>query len=273
MRELAPVSDAAWAQIMDEAKKSLSVHLAARRVVDFAGPRGWRKSAVKLGRVAPSPPVNGVETGVRQVQPLVELRVPFNLGRRELETIGRGAHAADLTPVTEASRKIALAEDCAVFRGYQAGGIEGIFTACHAQAVELSEDYEQYPHSVAQALYKLRTATVAGPYALALGPRCFAGLTQTLSKGGYPLIELVRRQLDGGPIIWAPMVDGALVVSLRGGDFLLTVGQDYAIGYLSHSENDVTLYIQESFTFVVYTQEAAVPLLYNSPGGGAPKGK
>jgi uncharacterized linocin/CFP29 family protein len=75
------------------------------------------------------------------------------------------------------------------------------------------------------------------------------------------VVEHVRRLLDG-PIVWAPAVDGAVVLSLRGGDFELTVGQDLSIGYLEHTATSVRLYLQESFTFRVLEPEAAVPLTY-----------
>ncbi len=115
---------------------------------------------------------------------------------------------------------------------------------------------------VAEAVNKLQLAGVNGPYGIALGPRCYTGLTQT-THGGYPVLEHVRRLLDG-PIVWAPGIDGAVVLSLRGGDFELTVGQDFAIGYLDHTASTVQLYLQESFTFRVLTAEAAVPLAYGS---------
>jgi uncharacterized linocin/CFP29 family protein len=78
-------------------------------------------------------------------------------------------------------------------------------------------------------------------------------------------MEHVRRLLDG-PLVWAPAVDGAAVLSLRGGDFELTVGQDFSIGYLEHNASVVRLYLQESFTFRVIAAEAAVPLAYASKG-------
>ena len=77
------------------------------------------------------------------------------------------------------------------------------------------------------------------------------------------MIEHVRRLLEG-PIVWAPGVDGAAVLSVRGGDFELTVGQDFSIGYLDHTPTTVRLYLQESFTFRVLSPEAAVPLTYAS---------
>jgi len=122
----------------------------------------------------------------------------------------------------------------------------------------ISNDYSQYPGLVAEATNTLRSAGVDGPYAIALGPKCYTELMRT-TEHGYPVMEHVQRIIKG-PIVWAPAVDGAVVLSMRGGDFELHVGQDFAIGYTHHSESSVTLYIQESFTSLVYGPEAAVPL-------------
>lgn len=264
-RELAPITSGAWEAIDDEAKTTLRPILAGRQMVDFEGPLGWDRSAVGLGRIEPlsKGPRDGVAAALRRVQPLVEFRAAFTLERSELDALARGAKDADLDPVRHAARAIAMAEDGAVFHGYAAGGIEGIGQASGDRALTLSEDYEAYPGIVASALANLRTAGVAGPYAIALGPRCYTGLTQTVSRGGYPVIHHVQKLLDG-PVIWAPAVDGAVVVSLRGGDFELVVGRDLSIGYQSHTAQKVELYIEESFTFRVLAPEAAVPLVYGS---------
>ena len=130
------------------------------------------------------------------------------------------------------------------------------------RAASLTEDFQAYPDVVAEAVNRLRVTGVPGPYAIALGPRCYTGLTRT-TKGGYPVMEHVRRLLDG-PLVWAPAADGAIVMSMRGGDFELSVGQDFSIGYLEHSATSVRLYLQESFTFRVHAPEAAVPLRYQT---------
>jgi uncharacterized linocin/CFP29 family protein len=75
------------------------------------------------------------------------------------------------------------------------------------------------------------------------------------------VLNHIRMILDG-PIIWAPAVDGAIVVSTRGDDFELTVGQDISIGFASHDAGGVSLYLQESIAFRVHTPEAAVALVY-----------
>ncbi len=265
LRELAPVSAEAWKEIEAEAKRTLKAMLAARKLVDFDGPLGWGAGAVSLGRTQPirKSPQEGVQAKLRKVQPLVELRVPFELSREELEAAGRGAKDIALDPVREAARAAALAEDRAVFHGYAEAGIGGIVDASAKGKCAITEDYTQYLASVAEALHTLRTAGIGGPYAIALGPRCFTGLGKTL-LGGFPAIEQLRRLLDG-PIVSSPAVDGAVVMSTRGGDFELTVGQDFSIGYLDHTATSVRLYLQESMTFRVLSPEAAVPLAY-APG-------
>ena len=259
LRELAPLPATAWSMIEEEAKRTLKLKLAARKLVDFVGPLGWEASAVSTGRTE-SAQMAGVEARVRKVQPLVELRVPFEVTREAIEAAGRGAKDPDLDSVREAASAAAVAEDRAVFHGLAAGAITGIMDAAAGAALPLTQDYTAYAGVVADAANRLRTAGVNGPYAIALGPRCYTGLTKT-TQGGFPVIEHVKRIVDG-PIVWAPGIDGAVVLSQRGGDFELTVGADFSIGYLEHSRNSVTLYVQESMTFRALAPEAAVPLRY-----------
>jgi uncharacterized linocin/CFP29 family protein len=264
LRELAPITPAAWEEIQEEATRTFKLTLAARKIVDFIGPLGWSHSAIDTGRTDTLSESLGanVHAHLRRVQPLVELRIPFTLSRNELESIERGSKDADMQPVIEAARVIAMAEDHAIFHGYAAGHIKGISEAA-AEKLTLSDNYEKYSNVVAEALSKLRQAGIAGPYAIALGPRCYKGLTETTTRGGYRVFDFVQRLLDG-PVVWAPAVDGAVVISLRGGDFELVVGQDFSIGYLSHNNDSIQLYLQESFTFRPLAPEAAVPLAYST---------
>jgi uncharacterized linocin/CFP29 family protein len=259
--ELAPVTAAGWAAIEEEASQTLRTYLAGRKVVDFSGPHGWEESAVDLGRVEvikSSRPDIGAS--LRKVQPLVELRTDFTVSRAELDAIERGSQSPDLDPVRDAAVRLAEAEDKAIFHGFSAAGIQGLGEASEHAAIAIPEDYEDYPRAVASAVAKLRAAGVDGPYAIALGPRCYTGVVET-TQGGYPVLNHIRMILDG-PIVWAPAVDGAIVSSTRGGDFELTVGQDTSIGFASHDAGGVSLYLQESFTFRVHTPEAAVALVY-----------
>lgn len=261
-RELAPITAAGWAAIEEESGQALRTYLAGRKLVDFSGPHGWEQSAVDLGRVesAKSPHAD-VGASKRLVQSLVELRTDFTVSRAELDAIERGSQSPDLDSVRDAAVRIAEAEDKAVFHGFATAGIQGMSEASEHAAVSIPDDYEDYPRAVASAVSKLRAAGVDGPYAIALGPRCYTGVVET-TQGGYPVLNHIRVILDG-PIIWAPAVDGAIVVSTRGGDFELTCGQDVSIGFASHDAGGVSLYLQESVTFRVHSPEAAVALVYS----------
>lgn len=256
-RELAPISDQAWAQIEDEASRTLKRHLAARRVVDVPDPKGVGLSAVGTGHVHQlQAPGDGILAVQREAKALIELRVPFELSRQQIDDVERGAADSDWSPVKEAARRIAFAEDRAVFDGYAAAGIQGIRHGSSNPALTLPANVRAYPGVVAQAVSQLRLAGCNGPYALVLGADAYTAVSGG-SDDGYPIFHHVERLVDGG-IIWAPAIEGAFVLTTRGGDFELDIGQDISIGYLSHSSTTVELYFQESFTFRLLTTEASV---------------
>ncbi len=261
LREHAPITERGWDLLDAEAKERLTPPLAARRLVDFSGPLGWEHSCVNLGRTADlsEAPVKGVEAVQRRVLALVELRAPFSISRSELEDADRGAEDPDLDPLAEAAKRIATAENTAVFHGWKAAGIEGVVDATSHAPIELGEDCERYPRHVASALESLLAAGVEGPFGLALGPEAYTRVLETSEHGGYPLLQHLR-EITGGQPVWAPGLDGAVVLSLRGGDFLFESGEDLSIGYTAHDAESVELYLQESFSFRVATPEAAVAL-------------
>jgi uncharacterized linocin/CFP29 family protein len=261
LRELAPVTDAGWDQLDSEARERLKPALGARKLVDFAGPQGWEHSATNLGRAqeVAGVPGEGVAAQQRRVLPLVELRARFSVARSEVEDAERGAVDIDLGALDEAALRIAGAENAAVFHGWSAAGIAGIADASTHDPVALGEDCERYPRHVAKAVDALRAVGIDAPYGLALGPEVHTRVLETSEHGGYPLLEHLR-QILGGPIVWAPAVNGGAVLSTRGGDFLFESGQDLSIGYERHDADAVQLYLEESFSFRVATPDAAVPL-------------
>ena len=260
LRGQAPITETSWDLLDAEARERLAPALAARRLVDFSGPHGWEHSATNLGRTEELTESvgDGVAARQRRVLPLVELRARFSIARSELEDADRGADDVDLDPLATAARQIATAENAAVFHGWDAAGITGI-DATPNERIELGEDCERYPRHVAVAVDALREAGVQGPYGLALGPEAHTRVLETSEHGGYPLFEHLGQILDG-PIVWAPAVQGGVVLSLRGGDFLFESGQDLSIGYESDDGDAVHLYLEESFSFRVATPEAAVAL-------------
>jgi uncharacterized linocin/CFP29 family protein len=256
-RELAPISDEAWAQIEQEAARTFKRHLAGRRLVDVHGPAGPGFSAVGTGRVRDiEPPGEGVIARQRQVTPLVELRAPFTLSRQEIDDVERGAQDSDWQPVKDAARQVAFAEDGTIFEGYPAGGIDGIRQGASNAPVSLPADVREYPSAIATALSELRVAGVDGPYSVALSADAYTAVSET-SDHGYPVIQHIKRLLTGD-IVWAPAISGAFALTTRGGDFSLHLGQDLSIGYLSHTGTEVSLYLQETLTFQMLTSEAAV---------------
>src|SRR6202789_3113358 len=217
-RELAPISDGAWAQIEEEAQRTLKRSLAGRRVVDVKGPGGTMVSAVGTGHLSNlEAPGAGIIARQRIVKPLVELRVPFQLARQQIDDVERGANDSDWQPLKDAAKRIAFTEDRAIFEGYAAAGIEGVRQGTSNKLAALPGDH------------------------------------------GYPVIQHIQR-LVNDEIIFAPAITGAFVLTTRGGDFELHLGQDASIGYLSHDDKNVTLYLQETMTFLLLTTEASVAL-------------
>ena len=261
-RELAPVSDAAWASIEAEARRTFEQHVAARRVVDVRGPAGPGLAAVGTGHLAeidaPSGGTGGILAWQRTSHQLVQLRVPFTVSRQDVDDVERGAQDSDWQPVKEAARDIAFAEDRAILEGYPAAGITGIRKSSSNPVLTLPAEAIEYPAVISQAVSALRLAGVGGPYSLLLSAAAYTAVSET-SDHGYPIREHLARVVDG-EIIWAPAIEGAFLLTARGGDFELHLGEDLSIGYLSHDSEFVQLYFQESLTFLAYTTEASVAL-------------
>jgi uncharacterized linocin/CFP29 family protein len=262
LRGRAPISDAGWTLIDDEARARVTPGLGARKLIDFTGPLGWAHSATNLGRVerveqgAPE----GVETRVRRVLPLVELRVPFTVAREELRAGDRGAEDVDFDPLAAAARKLMECENAAVFHGWKAAGIEGVSACSSHDELEQGADFSQFTRCVASGVERLMRCGVGGPYGLALGRETWTRVVESSEHGGYPLLRHLREIVDG-PIAWTPGVQGAVIVSLRGGDFLFECGQDISVGYDHHDTEAIELYLEESFSFRVVTPEAAIPIV------------
>jgi uncharacterized linocin/CFP29 family protein len=265
LRSYAPLSEAAWRDIDREVHQRLVPGLAARRLVDFNGPAGWEHSSVDLGRVADiDAPAKGLHAAQRRVLPLAELRADFTVSRAEMRDLDRGAVDHDIASVDGAARRMAEAENVAVFHGWAAADIVGISEASSGSSgqsapIAVGTNFANYPKHVAKAVETLLSAGVSGPYGLALGPDSYTGVVETTEHGGLIVFDHLREIL-GGPIVWAPGVVGAVVLSLRGGDFLFESGEDLSVGYEHHDAETVHLYIEESFTFRVATPEAAVVL-------------
>jgi uncharacterized linocin/CFP29 family protein len=263
-RELAPINERAWSQIEEEAARTLKRYLAGRRVVDVKSPGGSMLSAIGTGHLRNvEAPGEGIIARQRDIKALVELRVPFQLDRQAIDDVERGADDSDWQALKNAAKTIAFAEDRAIFEGYAAASIEGIRKSSSNPPKTLPHDVAHYPDVIAEALSQLRLAGVNGPYSVLLGSDAYTALSEA-SDHGCPVIQHVER-LVNEEIVWAPAIDGAFALTKRGGDFELHLGQDVSIGYLSHTDQVVSLYLQETLTFLMLTAEAAVAIAAASP--------
>jgi uncharacterized linocin/CFP29 family protein len=260
-RELAPITGEAWEQIDEEARRVLALHLAGRKLVDFSGPHGLRLGAVNTGRLKhiEAGPIENVSHAIRDVLPLVELRSAIVLETLELDYAARGAGDLNLDPVIAAAERVARAEDSAIFHGFEQANITGMVEASPHTPIEVISPVE-WPRAVSAGKAKLRLAGVNGPYALALGLQAFEELTAE-GDDGYPIRNRIEETMRDGSLVWAPAIrGGAVLLSTRGGDYQLSVGQDLSIGYASHDRSQVELYLTESFTFRILEDKAAILL-------------
>jgi uncharacterized linocin/CFP29 family protein len=225
LREIAPLDEATWRLIDDEASSRLQPALAARRLVDVVGPLGWKHSATDVGRATPvdGAPRPVVTARQRVVLPLVEVQAAVRLDREELLAATRGAVDVDLTPLDVAAAQLAATENAAVFSGWEAVGMTGIAAAStHAPLVH-DGPAVQYADAVSLAVSTLKASGVDGPYALALGPDAWVRIIES-SESGYPIEPRLREILG------------------------------------AHDAAGVDLYLEESFTFRVATPEAAIAI-------------
>jgi uncharacterized linocin/CFP29 family protein len=256
-RELAPIGPSAWNEIDAVAKRALSANLSGRQFIAIDGPHGLDYASVPLGRLSLPEGQNPAEVayGVHQTLPLTEARVYFTLKTWELDNLDRGAKDIQLNAVVEAARKIAAFEDKAVFDGFAPAGVVGLKQALAGPPIPISLDETALVEAVAEAQGRLLKAGVEGGADLVVSPPLWKFLAHSVPGGA--LRSLVEKRI-GGRVVLSDWVNGALLAANRGGDLELTVGQDFAIGYHSHTATEIRLFLTESFTFRVIAPEALV---------------
>lgn len=253
-QSLAPIPDEAWDEINDEATDILTSVLSARRFVDVDGPLGLDFGAVHTGRInADNNKKGGVHYGINQVLPLIEVRTSFTLDIWELDNASRGAEKLELDAMEEAACKLATFEENAIYHGLKKAEIPGLKKRSQYDAVDLPESTDAVLNVLSRQLALFKRNGIEGPYSLILNQDDWERLTGQLD--GYPLRKQINLLL-GGPLILSPFIDEAFLITKRGGDFCLTLGQDIAIGYQFHDEEKVKLYFTESFTFQCFEPAA-----------------
>lgn len=261
-RSLAPITLEAWTEIDNQARQTLIAVLSARKIVDVKGPLGWNYAAVPLGRleVPPGQKHEEVRYGIHKVLPLLEIEAPFELDIWEVDNIVRGAQNIDLSALEAAAHKVAQFEEQAIYYGFPQAGIVGLKDATHHTGFAMSNDPQSILEQVTRGLTAFIQHSIEGPYALVVNPEIWLHLSTYIS--GYPLKKHLEEQL-GGPVILSPSIQDAFLVSTRGGDMQLVLGQDIGIGYRRHDKTNVSLYFTESFTFQVLVPEAIIYYAWN----------
>jgi len=247
-KSLAPINQEAWDEINEQAKVVFQNVLTARKIADVEGPKGFDFGGVSLGRlnVDENQKEDAVKYGINRIQPLMETRKSFKLNIWELDNAVRGAADVDLEEMEKAAREIGEFEEKAIYLGFEKACIKGLKEVSDHDTMKFPGEAKEILKAVVDAISTMKGAFVEGPYHLVLGNDKWQSLH--IHTGGYPL----KRQVEdviGGQIILNPNIDEGFLVSGRGGDFQITLGQDLSIGYESHNEKEVQLYFTESFTF------------------------
>jgi len=247
-REGAPLSERVWKAIDDAATRAAKQELAARRIADFEGPKGWEHVAEPLGTRQPRPPRpqarSGAQCSVPDAMLLSEIRQNFSIAWGSIDAYERGARVLDTLPAERAAREVALAEDDLAFHGGPGG--TG-FLGGEGPRVRLGDwsNPSQVAGDLLSGVAKLDEAGIAGPYAAVLDPRHYYAYLRAAAERR---LSTEADRLEGlfSGIYRSSVVRGGGVFSLRGGDFLLVTGGDLTLGYRFHDDSAVHLFCVET---------------------------
>jgi len=257
-RSAAPLSGKVWKEIDDIAGTMFKQTIVARRIADFDGPRGWNHVATQLGtfRSAQAPRSSGkVRFSIPDVLLLTELRADFQLPWADIDIFERVGPRLESKSIENAAKEIGLAEDALIFFGSSTG--PGLVTDKDTPRIALS-DWSMPGRVVTDllgAVQRLDTLGVKGPYEAVLSSQhYYSYLRQTGDGGVYPAAKQLGIVIE--KVHHSPVIDGAVLFSTRGGDFLITVGGDFTVGYRWHDETAVHLFCVETIAAQLLTPEA-----------------
>jgi uncharacterized linocin/CFP29 family protein len=252
-RELAPIPAEAWTEIDQQATRSLTAILSGRKIVDVTGPMGTDFAGVPEGRLQypENQPEGGPSYGIHKVHHLVEVRIPFELDIKEMDNVVRGAKDVDLSELESAAKKIGLFEEKAVYHGLPEANIRGLKLCTGDECLTIGSQPDELLEGIAEGVTALTGKSIEGPYRFVVGPKLWSRMSAHYQ--GYP-VKMQAENVLGGSVLLSPYLTGdhadeGYMVSMRGGDFELILGQDLAVGYESHTQTHVKLYFTESFTF------------------------
>jgi len=254
-RSAAPLSEKVWKAIDEASSAMFKQTVVARRIVDFDGPRGWNHVATQFGTFKPAQtPVssNKVRFSIPDVMLLTEIRSDFTIPWADIDIFERVGPTLEARSIEEAAREMALAEDSLVFFGSSYS--PGLLKAHDTPRVALS-DWSVSGRVVTDllgAVQKLDSLGVRGPYEAVLAPSHYYSYLR--EGGAYPAAKQLGIVIE--KVHNSPVIDGAVLFSTRGGDFLITVGGDFTVGYRWHDHTSIHLFCVETIAAQLLTPEA-----------------
>jgi uncharacterized linocin/CFP29 family protein len=257
-RGAAPLSQKVWKEIDGLAAAMFKQTVVARRIVDFDGPRGWNHVASQLGTFKPAQATSAsgrVRFLLPDVMLLTEIRADFKIEWADIDIFERVGPTLEGKDIEEAARETALAEDALVFFGTSVSpGLLG-----HQDTPRIALSDWSIPGRVVfdllAAVQRLDTLGVKGPYEAVMSPQHYYSYLGHMGEGGaYPAAKQLGIVIE--KVYSSPVIEGAVLFSTRGGDFLVTVGGDFTVGYRWHDDTAVYLFCVETIAAQLLSPEA-----------------
>ncbi len=252
-RTVAPISAKVWDEMEEEAITVLKNNLSARKFTDVCGPLGWDKSSIGEGGCVWKN-AQKVQYGVRKVRPLIEVKVPFSVSQEVFEDIDRGKLNPEWGSLDEACETMAQFEDHLIYNGLKDESIDGVLE--NGYVLKNEEKEFDYLSMTIKAIDIIQKENIGGPYNMIIPNKHWEKM---LHGQGYPVEKRIKQHL-GGKIIVTDHIDKIIVLSARGGDFEMILGEDLAIGYEGFDSKNgmVNFYINELISFRILGPNAAV---------------
>ena len=255
-RESPRLSDRVWAAL-DEAVAQAARHvMAARRVATFDGPKGWDHFAAPLGTMNACRTRDGkASVCVPDVALLAEIRADFSLPWQAVEAFERGGPTLETVPAEAAAREVALAEDRLALQGDPVGA--GFLVGKESPRLRLGDwaKPEVVLTDLLRAVETLDKLGIPGPYEAVLASGRYYAYLRAAEDGGYPIARHLKDVLAGVHRSQV-LADGGGLFATRGGDFVLTVGGDLAVGYRAHDQEALHLFCVETVAAQTLTPQA-----------------
>lgn len=254
-KDLAPITENAWNEIELQSERVINEYLTGRKISQLIGPAGIELGAISTGRllVPSDQSKDGVQIGIREVIPLMEVRKPFTLDLWELDNASRGASDLDLGVIEKAAQQMAGFEDQCLYYGFDNNIAPGLMNAVDEKPLKVKLNTSDFLRAVADQVSSLQRNAVEGPYTMILPVRAWINLVGDSTT--YPF-KLLLKEIIGGDIIVHHHNKDIFLVSERGGDIELHLGQDISLGYEGHDQKKVKLFYSESFTYQIHGPEA-----------------